>query len=107
MGSASRSRARNRLSALAISKVKEPCALHDGGGLYLQVTRSDDGRIRKSWVLRVRLVSGRIREMGLGSLLDVGLAEARLATEQPIDTSTAAGKAFLDMLGVFAEFETN
>lgn len=33
---------------------------------------------------------------------------ARLqATEQPIDTSTAAGKAFLDMLGVFAEFETN
>ena len=29
------------------------------------------------------------------------------ATEQPIDTSTSAGKAFLDMLGVFAEFETN
>ena len=29
------------------------------------------------------------------------------ATEQPIDTSTAAGKAFLDMLGVFAEFERN
>lgn len=28
-------------------------------------------------------------------------------TEQPIDTGTAAGKAFLDMLGVFAEFETN
>lgn len=29
------------------------------------------------------------------------------AIEQPIDTGTAAGKAFLDMLGVFAEFETN
>jgi len=29
------------------------------------------------------------------------------ATEQPIDTSTAAGKCFLDMLGVFAGFETN
>lgn len=29
------------------------------------------------------------------------------ATEQPVDTSTAAGKAFFDMLGVFAEFETN
>lgn len=29
------------------------------------------------------------------------------ATEQPIDTHSAAGKAFLDMLGVFAEFETN
>jgi DNA invertase Pin-like site-specific DNA recombinase len=29
------------------------------------------------------------------------------ATEQPIDMTTAAGKCFLDMLGVFAEFETN
>lgn len=29
------------------------------------------------------------------------------AIEQPIDTSTSAGKAFLDMLGVFAEFESN
>jgi DNA invertase Pin-like site-specific DNA recombinase len=29
------------------------------------------------------------------------------ATEQPVDTGTAAGKCFLDMLGVFAEFETN
>jgi DNA invertase Pin-like site-specific DNA recombinase len=29
------------------------------------------------------------------------------ATEQPIDTSTAVGKCFLDMLGVFAEFEMN
>src|SRR3954449_4042919 len=29
------------------------------------------------------------------------------AADQPIDTSTASGKAFLDMLGVFAEFETN
>ena len=29
------------------------------------------------------------------------------ATEQPVDTSSAAGKAFFDILGVFAEFETN
>ena len=29
------------------------------------------------------------------------------ATEQPVDTATATGKAFFDMLGVFAEFETN
>lgn len=29
------------------------------------------------------------------------------AAEQPIDTGTAAGKAFLDMLGVFAELEAN
>lgn len=30
-----------------------------------------------------------------------------MATEQPVDTSNAAGKAFFQMLGVFAEFETN
>lgn len=36
-----------------------------------------------------------------------GKRVALKATEQPIDTSSAAGKAFLDMLGVFAEFETN
>jgi DNA invertase Pin-like site-specific DNA recombinase len=29
------------------------------------------------------------------------------ATEQQIDTSTAAGKCFFDMLAAFAEFETN
>jgi DNA invertase Pin-like site-specific DNA recombinase len=29
------------------------------------------------------------------------------ATEQPIDTSTAAGKAVLDILGVSSEFATN
>jgi len=48
----------------------------------------------------------------LGDLQDIVRAlkakgAALKATEQPIDTSTAAGKAFLDMLGVFAEFETN
>src|SRR6201994_73844 len=36
-----------------------------------------------------------------------GRGVALRATEQPVDTSTAAGKAFFDMLGVFAEFETN
>ena len=49
------------------------------------------------------------------SLSDLQVIVARLkgkeahlvATEQPVDTSTATGKAFFDMLGVFAEFETN
>ncbi len=36
-----------------------------------------------------------------------GRGVALRATEQPVDTGTAAGKAFLDMLGVFAEFGTN
>jgi DNA invertase Pin-like site-specific DNA recombinase len=30
-----------------------------------------------------------------------------LKATEPVDTGSAAGKAFLDMLGVFAEFETN
>jgi DNA invertase Pin-like site-specific DNA recombinase len=33
--------------------------------------------------------------------------DALKATEQPVDTGIAVGKAFVDMLGVFAEFETN
>jgi DNA invertase Pin-like site-specific DNA recombinase len=41
------------------------------------------------------------------ALFGHGAGASLKATEQPIDTSTAAGKAFLDMLGVFAEFETN
>ena len=41
----------------------------------------------------------------VGELKDKGVTLK--ATEQPVDTSTAAGKAFFDMLGVFAEFETN
>jgi len=32
---------------------------------------------------------------------------ALIATEQPVDTSTASGRAFLGMLSVFSEFETN
>src|ERR1700728_2259150 len=48
----------------------------------------------------------------MGALQDIvrpvkAKGAALKATEQPIDTSTAAGKCFLDMLGVFAEFETN
>lgn len=48
----------------------------------------------------------------LGDLQDIvrsleAKGVALKVTEQPIDTSTAAGKAFLGMLGVFAEFETN
>ncbi|MDX0601800.1 helix-turn-helix domain-containing protein [Sinorhizobium medicae] len=35
-----------------------------------------------------------------------GKGIALKATEQPIDTATPAGRAFLQMLGVFAEFET-
>lgn len=44
----------------------------DGGGLYLQISRSGT----KSWIFRYAL-DGRSREMGLGPLHSVTLAEAR------------------------------
>jgi DNA invertase Pin-like site-specific DNA recombinase len=49
---------------------------------------------------------------GIGDLQDIVRAvkakgASLKATEQPIDTTSAAGKAFLDMLGVFAELGTN
>ncbi len=66
--------------------------LRDGD--TLTVTRID--RLARS----VYDLQGIVRE-----LTDKGVTLR--ATEQPIDTGTAAGKCFLDMLGVFAEFETN
>jgi Arm DNA-binding domain len=45
---------------------------HDGAGLYLQVS----ARGAKSWIYRFML-DGRPREMGLGPLTTISLAEAR------------------------------
>jgi hypothetical protein len=45
---------------------------HDGGGLYLQVSAAGT----KSWIYRFTL-DGRAREMGLGPLNAISLAEAR------------------------------
>lgn len=69
-------RATNRLTARAV--VGLPPGKHaDGGGLWL-VKREDGGA---QWVLRVT-IHGRRREMGLGSLLDVSLKEAREAADK-------------------------
>jgi integrase len=48
----------------------------DGGGLYLQCTAAKDGQINRSWILKYH-VAGKAREMGLGSVHDVSLAQAR------------------------------
>jgi integrase len=54
-----------------------PQGMHsDGDGLYLQVTNTG-----RSWIMRYQL-SGRRREMGLGSLEDVSLAKAREKVRQ-------------------------
>lgn len=61
-----------KLSALAVSRAKEPGYYGDGAGLYLQVSKS----LTKSWIFRFTL-NGKQREMGLGALHTITLAEAR------------------------------
>lgn len=67
----------NRLKALHLSKMTTPGMYPDGGGLYLQVSKSG----AQSWIYRFGL-NGRNRDMGLGSLSVISLADARaLAVE--------------------------
>lgn len=61
-----------RLSAIEVAKLKQPGYHADGAGLYLQVSPAGT----KSWLLRFTL-RGKAREMGLGPLHTVSLAEAR------------------------------
>jgi integrase len=61
-----------KLTALKISRTLEPGMYADGAGLYLQVTGSG----AKSWIFRYQR-DGHERQMGLGSLLVVSLADAR------------------------------
>ncbi len=66
------SKARDRLTAVQIKNLNKAGFYHDGGGLYLQVSRFGT----KSWILRYTL-NQRKRDMGLGPLTDWTLAEAR------------------------------
>ena len=69
---------RTRQSPSAVTVRQAPAGKYgDGGGLWLFKSRKDAG----SWVLRVA-VHGRLRHMGLGSIADVGLKEAREAAEK-------------------------
>ena len=61
-----------RLSALAVSRAKNPGMFADGGGLYLQVSAGG----ARSWIYRFSL-NGRAREMGLGPLHTISLSDAR------------------------------
>ncbi|MGU3463569.1 tyrosine-type recombinase/integrase [Methylobacterium sp. C33D] len=65
-------RAVNKLTALTVSRTKEPGRYGDGAGLYLVV---DPGGSRR-WIMIFRH-GGRQREMGLGSASVVSLADAR------------------------------
>ena len=63
-----------KLTALAVKRHVTPGRYGDGGGLWLQVRDAE----HRSWLFRFTL-HGKPREMGLGSLADTPLAEAREA----------------------------
>jgi integrase len=87
-----------KLSPAKVQRAKRPGLLGDGAGLWLHIGPTGG----KSWVYRYML-DGRAREMGLGPLHTIGLAEARelarearklcLAGVDPLETRHAARDA--------------
>lgn len=75
----------HRLSAKTIAAIREPGYYPDGGNLYLQVSRWGT----KSWIFRY--MRGKSRDMGLGPLHTVSLADAR-------NKATACRRLLLDGL---------
>lgn len=83
-----------KLTALAVNRAKEPGYYGDGGGLYLQVAKAGT----KSWIFRY-VRGGKERQMGLGPLHTISLAQARdharrcramlLAGEDPLEQRRA------------------
>jgi integrase len=70
----------NKLSAVKVNKLSKPGRYGDGGGLWLQVSQVGKG-ITKSWLFRYML-HGKARQMGLGPLHTVSLADARERARQ-------------------------
>lgn len=66
-----------RLSALNVTRAKQPGMYADGNGLYFRI--GNDGT--RSWVLRFML-NGRARYMGLGPVSKNSLAEARRKAQE-------------------------
>lgn len=67
----------NRLTAVQVARAKKPGFYCDGGGLYLQVTRT----LAKSWLFRY-MRRGVPRGMGLGPTHTVSLADARIKAQE-------------------------
>ncbi len=74
----------NRLTAIRITRLKKKGMYADGGGLYLRV--ADGGS--KQWIFRYA-TNGRLRDMGIGPVHTLSLAEAR-------ERATEARKLRLD-----------
>ncbi len=62
----------HKLSARKAASESKPGLYSDGGGLYLQVSKSGS----KSWIYRF-MMNRKVRDMGLGSLRDFSLSEVR------------------------------
>lgn len=91
--------ARARLTDRMVRQVRVPCVLIDGGGLRLKVTANPKTKqLRKSWILRVTVKGGPIRELGLGSADDFSLQEVR-------DRATIARKLARDGIDPVAHRE--
>ncbi len=76
----------HRLTLPQVRHAKRRGRLHDGGGLYLQITERADANgakhARKSWVLLYTPPrGGKRRAMGLGGFEQVGLKDARDAAD--------------------------
>lgn len=67
----------NKLSSRGIAHLTKPGYYGDGGGLFLQVSRTHS----KSWIFRFT-IDGRSHEMGLGSLSTIDLASARARAKE-------------------------
>lgn len=63
-----------KLTATRVRALTEPGRYSDGDGLFLELNGKDSGR----WLLRIQ-ADGRRRDIGLGSLKSVSLADAREA----------------------------
>ena len=87
--------AQHKLTALRVAREKTPGRHADGGGLNLVVKQSG----QRSWVYRYKdRATGKVRDVGLGSLDDVGLAEARAR----VATARAAHVARKDVAAAVA-----
>src|SRR5205814_611254 len=74
----------HRLTTIKVARANKPGLYCDGGGLYLRVSP----RGTKSWIFRYRH-KGKLRDMGLGSIRLVSLAEARAAAHEQAKATLA------------------
>src|SRR5581483_10666685 len=81
----------HQLTALKVERAKKAGLHADGAGLYLRVSRNGS----KSWAFRYQLRS-KPREMGLGGLTKVGLADARKKAAE-LRTVLGSGEDPLDL----------